>query len=290
MSFKTVSYINGEYVSENRATISALDLGVLRGFGVFEVIRTHRGIPFHAIDHLERLRSSCSLLGLKLDLNNLTILKIFERLLKVNSLKEASIRIVITGGSSFDYITPSGQISVLIFATPLLSYPKHYYAEGIHAITFEAERFMPECKSLGYMSAVLGLQKAKQKNAQEAIYINRKNHVLEGTTCNFFGIKDGRIITPEEEILHGVTRDILLKLLEPNYPIERRVLPLEELFDLDEAFFTSTNKEVLPVVQIDQKSIGIGTVGPQTKKIMHLFEEYTKLPVWKLEKSMPTLA
>lgn len=286
MGYKTVSYINGEYVSEEKTTVSAMDLGLLRGFGVFEMIKTYRGKPFHLKDHLDRLRKSTSSLNLNLDVTDVGIVKIIDRLLKVNRLREACIRIVVTGGPTFDYILPSGQHSLMMFTTPFLNYPSHFYKNGIHAITFEAERFMPECKSLGYMSAVLGLQKAKQKNAQEAIYINRKKEVLEGTTCNFFAIKGNTLITSDEGILHGVTRQVLLELLAPHFDIEKRVIPLEELPSFEEAFFTSTNKEVMPVVKIDDQVIGDGHVGIQTKKVMQLFEEYTKLPEWKLEKKL----
>lgn len=285
MGFKTVSYINGEYVSEHRTTISALDLGVLRGFGVFELIKTYRSKPFHMEDHLQRLRNSAKSLGLSLEISDLSIIKIIERLLKVNRLYDASIRIVVTGGATFDYILPSGQHSLIVFTTPFLSYPKHYYTNGIHAITFEAERYLPECKSLGYMSAVMALQKAKKQQAQEAIYMNRQKHILEGTTCNFFGIKDGVLITPEEGILHGVTRHILLQLLAKNYKIEKRVVLKEEIPTFSEAFFTSSTKEVMPVVQVDGQKIGTGVVGEHTKNIMHLFHQYTKLPVWKYEKT-----
>ena len=98
--------------------------------------------------------------------------------------------------------------------------------------------------------------------------------VLEATTSNFFVIKNNKLITPQQNILFGTTRNLVIKLSKKHFDFEERDLSVEELKGISEAFITATNKEIIPVVNVDGKRVGNGSVGPNTKKIMGIFRNY----------------
>jgi branched-chain amino acid aminotransferase len=275
-----IAYINGDYVSD--AKISVFDLGLQRGFGAFDFLRTYHGKLFHVQDHLDRLFFSLKQLGLSSPLNKDEFLSIILSLIEKNALQEANVKIFITGGISKDGLLPSGKESVIITTAPLLQYPSSYYEEGIHMISFSIDRFLPCCKSLNYTPAICALQTAKKNGAFEALYVSSKNEVLEGTTCNFFGIKDNTLITPKKDILQGITRKVILHLCKDLLPIEERTIDFRELKDLDEAFISASNKEIMPVTKLDDFSIGSGRTGETTKEIMALFRAYTEKGFWDI--------
>ncbi|HAJ59662.1 MAG TPA: amino acid aminotransferase, partial [Cyanobacteria bacterium UBA8543] len=185
-------------------------------------------------------------------------------------------RIVVTGGSSTDFITPLGQPSLMVMVTPVSEYPSEYYRQGIKVITVQIERSIPTAKSLNYISAIGALQQAKLINAVEALYINQQGHVLEGTTTNFFVFRGSQLITPKENVLNGITRNVVLELAENRFEIVEQPIYLSELSSCDEAFITATNKEIMPVVQVDELPISKGKSGENTQLLMHLFQKYTR--------------
>ncbi|MBN1915316.1 MAG: aminotransferase class IV [Parachlamydiales bacterium] len=270
------SYVNGEYTTS--PMISITDLGLMRGFGVFDFLRTYGGRPFHLTTHLNRLRKSAQKIGLDVQASDNEIAEIIRTLMDKNHLHEASVRMMVTGGISEDHISPADHPSFIVMVFPPSPPPGHYYIEGIRTITCPITRFLPECKSLNYLPAILALQKAKKANAVEAFYIDNDHCILEGTTSNFFAWKGHRLITPGENILSGVTREIVLHLAKKNnIPLETRSILYEELKDISEAFLSASNKEILPISQIDTLKL---PVGPQTQRMMQLFREYTKSDCW----------
>ncbi len=274
-------YVNGQYVKEEEAKISVLDLAILRGFGVFDYLRTYRGRPFHLWDHLLRLKYSAEHIGLELP-NTLTeIQQIVVTVQTLNQLEEASIKIIVTGGVSPDQFTPHTKTNLIVFAYPLTSYPHHCYTDGVKVITTQLNRSLPTSKTTQYTPAIVALQRGKAHNAVEALYLNPQNEILEATTSNFFGFKNGILCTCcSEEVLIGITREVVRKLAAPHFPIETRALHYDEIPTLDEAFLTASNKEVMPIVQIDSHKIGNGQVGPKTRLIMELFLSYTQSDDW----------
>ncbi len=267
-----IYYVNGEYLDEGSAKIPVSDLGIVRGLAVFDYLRTYEGHPFHLEDHLLRLKYSAQEIGLALPCSLKEIGEIVVTLLKKNGFKESSVKIILTGGSSCDGLMPEGKPSLMVLVSPLKAPPKSLYIAGIKAITTPLARPVPCAKTTHYISAIIALKKARDLGCLEAIYISSKGEILEGTTSNFFGVKNGKLITPAAgEILLGITREVILRLC----PCEARPILYEELKELDEAFFTSSNREILPVVQIDGIKIGSGKVGPMTQDISRLFREYT---------------
>lgn len=276
-----IYYINGIYVPESEAKLSVFDLSILRGFGVFDYLRTYKKRPFHLWDHLERLHYSAKNLGLKIPCSLTEIAKIINRLIALNQLEEAGIKIIVTGGVSSDQFTPQAA-SLIILACPLVSYHSRFYTKGISAITTSLTRSFPMLKTTQYAPAIVTLKTHANHQAEEAIYLNRNQELLEATTSNFFCFKKNVLYTcNSNEILLGITREIVLKLAASRFPIQLRPITYKELSTIDEAFVTASNKEVMPITQIDNHLIGTGEVGPKTKELIQSFQDYTKQEHWE---------
>lgn len=274
-------YINGSFLEDEDAKISALDLGLIRGYGVFDYMRTYKGKPFHLNEHLLRLQYSAEQIGLDLSISLQEVRGIIEHLLEKCRYPESSIKIIATGGISSDYLMPQSNPSLIVHVYSHNGYPDSHYSDGIKAITTPLFRSIPLSKTIQYTPAIIALREAHLQNAQEALYLNSRSEILEATTSNFFAFKDDVLITPpQEEILLGITREVVLRLAKDHFKIDVRPLPYEEIETLSEAFISASNKEVMPLVQIDDIAIGSGKVGKNTQRMMQLFETYTQSLDW----------
>ncbi len=189
-------------------------------------------------------------------------------------MPNASIRIVVTGGASEDFMTPPPQPTLVVMVNPIGPNPSAAYTQGVKVITTQLERIMPTVKSLNYITAIMAMQAARQRGAVEAIYRTADQRITEGTRANFFVFQGKRLITPNADILGGITRDVVLEIAEDDFEVVEAPLYYTDLATYDEAFITSSTKEVLPVVQIDDITIGKGQPGPNTRKLMELFRSY----------------
>lgn len=275
---KNIFYLNGRFVPEDKALISVYDLGLLRGYAVFDFLRTYNFKPFYLKEHLKRLLNSAKIIGLKHNYTIDNLEKIVIKTLSKNKhLKEAGIRIILTGGYSKDFITPS-KPNLIVMITPIKSLPKSLYRYGASLITKIYERIDPRAKTIIYTDAVRFLEEAKGKGAIEVLLISKDNEVLECTTSNFFIAKENAVITPTtDKILEGITRKVVIDLCKQNnIKIIERKIYYEELKEAIEAFITASNKEILPIVKIDKIKIGDGRVGQLTKFLIKKFQELTK--------------
>lgn len=269
-------YIDGEFLPADKAFVSVNDLVVLRGFGVFDFLRTYNRRPFHLEEHVERLRNSAELINLPMRWPNDEVCDIVMQTIDKNPYhEECNIRIVITGGISPDSMTPQENQKLLVMITPQNDYPSFWYSEGVKIVTSPDGRDMPGAKSTNYLNAIVALEKARGQNAVEAIYVDKNDRVLEGTTTNLFLFTGDRLVTPDTGILPGITRKVVLRSLKNEFEIETREVKREELVQADEVFITSSNKEIVPVVQLDDMTVGNGKVGERTRKAMELFKTYT---------------
>lgn len=274
-----IYYLNGRYCKEEEAKISVLDLGLIRGYGVFDYLRTYQGRPFHLREHLLRLKYSAELVGLSLPHSLEEIEAIIFNLIEQSSQDPLSIKILVTGGISADQFLPEESPSLIVHVYPFKGYPPHFYNEGIKTVTTSLGRIFPQSKTLNYLPAITILK--NEKKAKEALYLNAKREFLEGTTSNFFAFKNKRLITPQsEELLLGITREVVLQLARKHFEVEERPIAYEETKAFEECFITSSVRELLPVIQIDDKKIGNGTPGPLTNCLHELFTAYTRQTEW----------
>ena len=271
-----IFYVDGKFVSSDEAVISLNDMIVLRGYGMFDFLRTYNKRPFYLEEHIQRLENSGKLIGLELPETKERICEIVLETLERNPQNdESNVRIVVSGGISPDSVTPQGNGMLIVMVTPKLELPEWWYTDGAKIITNPVERYIPGAKSTNYMSAVIALQNSKQQGAIEAIYVDREERMLEGTTTNLFAFIGSKLVTPEKGILPGITRQVMLDILKDEFDIELRDVKKDEIDSFEEVFITASNKEVVPVVQIDDKIIGDGKVGPRMKRVLELFKAYT---------------
>ncbi len=258
----------------DQAMIPVDDLAVIRGIGVFDLLRTYNGKPLFLKEHVTRLIASAEQINLDLPWSHEYICQVALDTLVRNQLEEANIRIIVTGGSSADFITPQGKPRLLVLITPLPKLPGWWFKKGIKVVTFLTERRIPGAKSIDYIPAAMALKKAKADGAVEAIYVDRSDRALEGTTCNLFAVIDDKLVTPDSGILSGITRKVVLDIAGDILPVELRDLPLKELLAAGEAFITGTSKGLVPVVQVDDTVIADGKPGPRTRSIMKALEAH----------------
>ena len=269
-------YIDGKFVDDDAALIPAKDITVLRGFGVFDFLITYNKRPFFVKEHVARLENSAKEIGLTLQHSNEQICEIVAQTIGENPHHtESNIRIVYTGGISPDGVTPQGNGILMVMVTPKHELPAWWYTNGAKIITIDIERFIPTSKSTNYLSAVFAQQKAHKTGAVEAIYKDRDNRLLEGTTTNLFCFKGNQLITPPDAILPGITRNVVMELTKDTYTQKLRHIDADELNEMDEIFITASNKEIVPVIQVDDLVIGNGRPGKNTKDIMEMFKTYT---------------
>lgn len=273
---ESLVYLNDRFVGLDEAKISVFDLSVLRGYGVFEYLRTYQKEPFHLEDHLKRLKRSAAQVGIPLpkSLDEIEAL-VFETIQQA-AFQEVSIKIVITGGASEDYYLPEDRPNFLIIAYPYAPYPEIFYEQGVRLITKTFARSFPTAKTIEYLPAIVAMKEAKKVGAEDVLFIDSKGSILETGTANFFAFKGGTLITPGEGVLPGITRQVVLELAQELCPIEIREIKAEEIPTFDGAFITSSNKEVMPVSQIDDTLLGQGKIYPMINQLIEKFTEYSR--------------
>ncbi len=270
-------YCNGSIVRASRASLNVRDLGVIRGFGLFESLRTYGGKPFLLGKHLDRLFRAARLIQLPLPLNRKRFETLTFRLLRKNAFPDALIRIIVTGGPA-PSLVPQGKTSVVILVDPFHPFPPGQYQKGIALMTAPFSRIRPEVKSTIYFGAVLSHRKALARGCQEAVYVDSKGSILEGTTYSVCAVLPGpRLIIPEESVLPGITAECVIRIARQQHiPVERRPITRAMGRQALEMFITSSNRELIPVVKVDRQRIGNGKPGPVTQELHAEYREMVR--------------
>jgi len=260
----------GLLVDQSEAVIPANNKANFFGYGVYESIRVFRRKPFYAQWHLARLASSAEAIGMEMPYSNPEILRMLETVIAENKITDALVRVVYYGK------TEKEEGILTIFPMGFHFYPDKSYSKGMCAITHVWDRILPKSKTLSLLGGFLGFRQAAQKDCVEAILINYKGQVTEGTRSNLFIVNaKGKVTTPpKDSVLEGITRKILLEKFGGE--ISERPITPAELFAAKEVFLTSTVFGVMPVVCIDGKKIGDGSVGPVTKKYAKAYDGFLK--------------
>ncbi len=266
-------YVDGRWVHPHEATISMNDVAVLRGYSAFESLRTYDRRPFHLEEHLNRLYRSAELIDLEIPWSREHITRLVYEIIERNTYKHAAIRLFVTGGETEDSILPIGKPVLALLVTPLGERDMERFARGFKVITTTLQRVAPDAKTTNYLEAIRALKEAVRRDAVDALFVNAQGHVLEATRSNFFVFSGDTLVTPREGVLMGITRNVVLELARGVFPIEERPISLAELPHVDEAFITSSSKEIMPVIRIDDLIIGDGTPGRRTYALEQRFIE-----------------
>lgn len=281
-----VVYIDGTFYSKSEAKISVFDHGLLYGDGVFEGIRAYNGIVFKLKEHIDRLYRSAHTIMLEIPMTKEAMIKAVCHTLKINGFKDAYIRLIITRGVGDLGLDPRKcpKTTIIIIAEPTMKYLEGEAKEkGITARIVWVRRnpvdaTTQEVKSLNYLNSILAKIEAINVGVDEAICLDGRGFVSEGAVENIFIVKEGEIITPppvSAGALQGITWEAVIKIAgKLGYKVIEKNITPHELFNADEVFLTGTAAEIVPVREINKRSIGEGKPGPITK---HLIEEFKKL-------------
>ena len=267
-------YFNGTIQPTDQIGVGVTDLGLLRGFGLFDYFLTYNGQPFQWDWYWERFRNSAEKMTLVLPLSQEETHAILMDLLARSGqpgrgTADVAFRLVMTGGYSPDSISIV-KPNLLILSEPIHPVPAGQYETGIRVILDEYVRPMPEIKATDYRHVMMLAGKIAQAGAQDVLY-HKDGEISELSRSNLFLVKENRLVTPSRHILRGITRRTIMKLARPDFEIDERPILLSDLYDTDEAFTTSSNKKVLPIVKIGDLTIGNGHVGPVARELLARF-------------------
>ncbi len=277
-------YLNGKLVPKKEAKVSVLDHGFLYGDGVFEGVRAYNCVVFKLREHIRRLFESAHSIMLEIPLSEKEMVSAVVKTLKVNKLKDAYIRIIVSRGEGDLGLDPTkcrGNETVVIIADKISLYPREIYEKGMAIITVPTIRNLPEAlnpqiKSLNYLNNILAKIEAINAGYQEALMLDHLGYVAECTGDNIFVVKKEQLYTPPQCMgtLRGITRDTVLEIARKlKIPTHEHVLTRHELYISEECFLTGTAAEVVPVVEVDGRKIGNGKPGKLTKFIMKEFKK-----------------
>jgi D-alanine transaminase len=271
-----IVYLNGEFVNQEDAKISARDRGFIFADGVYEVAKYYEGTPFRFQDHIDRLKRSLAELSIPFfDFDSLE--QIFEQLLERNKKlqKQAGIYIQISRGEykRVHHFPENVSPTVYAYAFDLASAAEKL-DKGIKVITNDDIRWQRcDIKSVSLLPNTMLFNKATEQDAGECILI-RDGMVTEATHSSVLGVKNGTLIARplSNLILPGITRKVILEICNKlGIPVEERIFSEKELYELDELIIAGTGSEVTPVIQINDKFIGNKKPGEITRLIQKEF-------------------
>ncbi len=259
-------YFNGKLVPEKKALVSVFDHGFLYGDGIYETLRAYKGTVFMLDEHIERLFRSASMIGLVLPMGHDGIKEAVYQTIKANKHKEAYVRITVSRGPGPLGLDPAlcPEPTFVIMSKEFKDYPRSYYQKGVSIAIVNTRRnykkaLDPKIKSLNFLNNVLAKRESIEKGVYEAIMLNHRGHIAEGTISNIFFVKDNVLCTPATSvgILDGITRRLILDAAsELGIKVNEGRFRPQDLYNADEVFISNTTMEVMPVSSIDEVKAG----------------------------------
>jgi len=275
--------VNGRASDREHAVISVFDHGFLYGEGVYETLRTYNGQPFLFDRHVRRLRKSAGMLALGVPLSDEQIDARCRDTMRAARLGDAAggdayIRILVTRGVGELSYDPAScpAPSIVVIVKPHVEPPAEVFDKGVRVALVPIVRnhpgsVSPLIKSNNLLNNALAMQEAFRRGGYEGIMRNYRGELAECTQSNLFIVKHGAALTPnlDSGLLPGITREFLFEVGEAlGIPVHEAVLRDGDLFSADEAFLTSTTREVVPIVRVDDRTIGAGVPGSVTRALL----------------------
>jgi branched-chain amino acid aminotransferase len=265
-------WVDGTLVDIDEARVSPLDHGLLVGDGVFETLAVYGGVPFAWRRHHERLRRSADGLGLTVPPGS-ELRAAAEAVLEANGVHDGRLRVTVTGGPS-PLGSERGDASPTVIVAVAPARPRPPTEDVVTVPWPRNERGATAgLKTISYAENVRALAYAKERDASEAVFGNTRGELCEATGSNVFLVLDDVVVTPPEAsgCLLGVTRALVLELCEDlGVASDERALPVEVLADADEAFLTSSTREVEPIGRVDGRPLPVAP-GPRSRQLAEGF-------------------
>ncbi|NEU07334.1 amino acid aminotransferase [Flavihumibacter sp. R14] len=255
--------LNGNIIPAADATVFINDLSIQRGYGIFDFFKLVGGRPVFLDDHLKRFYHSAGQMRLTVKQTPEELKEILHSLIARNKLPDSGVRITLTGGYSpdgFSIAEPN-----LIITQQKFNINKEAARNGTRLVSYQHQRQFSEVKTIDYLMAIWLKTFIAENHADDVLY-HHKNIISECPRANIFIVtQDGALVTPVNNLLRGVIRKQVLQLASSMYRVEERDVNLTELYNAKEAFITSTTKNILPVIQVDEHVISDGKPGETTR-------------------------
>lgn len=256
-----LTLINNKLTKEKDAKVSIFSNAFQRGHGVFETLRTYKGKKFFKLDsHLKRLFKSAKAVGIDPKYSKEEIKEQLDKITKESKNELQRIKVILIEGQC------------IITSHKLTSNKEK--ENGVSAMSIQCNRSLPEVKSTSYLASYLSHEIARKQGCYDAILIDENEEVYEGAYSNVFWVKKGKIYTREKEVLKGITRETIIKDIEPKTSFKN--IKLNELLKADEIFLTQSVSGITPVIKVNNSPIGDGTVGEKTKAIIQKFKSLSE--------------
>ena len=277
-------YINGEFFRREEAKISVFDSGYLVGDGVWEGIRLHEGAFAFLDRHLDRLFQGAKAIGLEIGMTRQEITGALEETVRRNDMTDGvHLRLMVTRG---DKKTPSQDPRLVVGGPNVVIIAEHKQADpevkerGVSLFTSTVRRPPPDTldqrlNSHSKLHEVVALLQALEAGADEALMLDPTGAVATCNATNFFVVRRGEVWTSTGHYnLNGITRRMVIELCKADdTPVWERPFSLTDVYDADEAFVTGTFGGLTPVIKVDGRTIGGGTMGPTTRRLNDLYAE-----------------
>ncbi len=277
-----IVYLDGDFLRQEEAKISVADRGFIFGDGIYEVIRVVNGNFFREKEHLDRLKEGLE--GLKIDFDPSEKAKIPEvsrELLKKNNqlTGEATVYLQITRGAAWPrtHTFPEPTVKPTLYISTDTFIPHtELHEKGVDVITLSDVRWKRcNLKTIQLLPNILAKQKAAEAGVNSAVMI-RDGVITESPNANIFAVRDGVLYTfpASNYILNGITRQTVIELADKlQIPLKETPVREEELYDLDELFFTGTTTDIQPIIEINGRRLADGKPGQVVKKIRKAYNE-----------------
>ena len=279
---KFVININGEFFSEETAKISIFDRGFLYGDSIYEATRTFNKKPFRLNLHLERLFESAQKIELIPTFTKDEIREEIEKTIAFSDSENSTLRIILTRGTNSDLgLDPAlaSANNLIIITKPIAENPKWWLERGLNVIFYQKKSLergsLP--KTGNYQENMLAYKKAQMMGADDALMLNSDGQLCEGTTSNLWIFKNNELLTPSLNLglLDGLTRKALFEVCKVHQiPCKEAILTQSDLLNADEAFITSTTRNLVPITKIEGTSIGSGRPGTKTLELLKFYLDY----------------
>lgn len=268
--------VNGKIVLAKNAKLQVTDLGLLRGYGIFDFLKVENGIPLFIEDHMARFQNSSKEMGLKLNYSVEELKRFVMKLISKNEFKNGGMKIILTGGYSANGYLPAKDSNMIILLTSFKAPSKKVFARGVKLMLHEHFRQTAIIKTTNYIEPIRLAKDIKKAKAIDVLY-HWDGKISESSRSNFFIVKkDKTIVTSNSHVLKGITRKRVVNLANEHYKVIEKDITFRDLKNATEAFLSSTTKGALPVVQIDSIKIGNGKPGKVSTHLNKLLKKQAK--------------
>ena len=269
-----IGFAINQYLSVSDINLAADAIAVNRGYGAFDFFGVINGTGFYFERHLDRFFNSMQLMRLHINFSKSEVKSIIERLFERNNKSNFYIKLFAYPLKDFSGKKIQSELFVLPVMMPVDN--SFDYKNGVKLISKEYQRFLPEAKSTNYLPLVYWQNEISDAKAADVLYYSQGS-IRESSRGNVFLVLNGEVLTPGSKILRGITRSVVMDLLNDNgVSVIEKEIPFGLMLKADEIFLSSTTKKILPVTQVDENTISNGSVGQVSSLLIQKFEELQK--------------